>query len=115
MPPGEAVEGLAGDIVLHDLTLELDAVCAMSNHGLPSFESPTTRSMPFHKSVRLQGRTPKTAPILERFHPAARNASPASFAQSANASCKRSPMRLRLVASRSEIHPPSSIAATSRH
>src|SRR4051812_44630575 len=58
MPPGKAVERLAGEIVLHDLTLELDAVCAMSNHGLPSFESPTTRSMPFHKSVRLQGRTP---------------------------------------------------------
>jgi hypothetical protein len=51
MSPGEAVERLAGKIILHHLTLELDAVCAMSNHGLPSFESPADRSMPFHQSV----------------------------------------------------------------
>jgi hypothetical protein len=33
MPLGEAVQRLAGKIILHDLTLELDAVGAMSNHG----------------------------------------------------------------------------------
>jgi hypothetical protein len=33
MPLGEAVQRLAGKIVLHDLALELDAVGAMSNHG----------------------------------------------------------------------------------
>src|SRR4051794_1353980 len=40
MPLGETVERLAGKIVLHNLTLELNAVCAMPNHGLPSFEKP---------------------------------------------------------------------------
>ena len=40
MPLGEGVEGLAGDILLCDLTLELDAVNAVLGPGLSSFESP---------------------------------------------------------------------------
>jgi len=35
-----AVQGLAGEKLLCDLTLELDAVNAVLGHGLSSFESP---------------------------------------------------------------------------
>lgn len=59
MSIGQAVERLAGKILLHDLTIELDSACAMSNHGLPSFETPAARSMPCNRSFNTQGRAPR--------------------------------------------------------
>jgi hypothetical protein len=37
---GEAVQRLAGDVILRDLPLELDAVGTVLGHGLSSSESP---------------------------------------------------------------------------
>ena len=41
----QAVERLAGDKLLRDLALELEAMGAVVGHGLLSFESPATRSI----------------------------------------------------------------------
>ena len=40
MALGEPMQGLAGQELLRDLALELDAVGAVLGHGLSSFESP---------------------------------------------------------------------------
>src|SRR4051812_22031889 len=58
MSLGEAVERLARYVIVRHLALELDAVCAVSGHGLPSFESPAHRSIAAVQPVHPQGRTP---------------------------------------------------------
>jgi hypothetical protein len=40
MALAEPMKGLAGQELLSDLALQLDAVRAVHGHGLPSFESP---------------------------------------------------------------------------
>src|SRR5271170_7547907 len=55
---GEPVKGLAGQELLSDLALELDAVRAVLRHGLPSFESPARRSILSRPTVRPEGPTP---------------------------------------------------------
>ena len=54
----QAVERLAGEILLNDLALEGDAVGAVSCHGRRSFECPANRSNHFNPPVRPQGPTP---------------------------------------------------------
>src|SRR5271155_2257281 len=55
---GEPVKGLAGQKLLSDLALKLDAVRAVLGHGLPSFESPARRSILSRQLVRPKGPTP---------------------------------------------------------
>ena len=55
---GEPVQGLAAQVFLRHLTLELDAVGPVSRHGLPSFETPAPRSNHSSSPVCLQGPTP---------------------------------------------------------
>ena len=45
MAVGKPVKGFAGQELLSDLALELDAVCAVLGRGLPSFESPARPSI----------------------------------------------------------------------
>lgn len=62
MSAGQAVQRLAGEILLNDLALEGDAVGAVGTmlcHGRRSFECPTHRSNHFNQLVRPQGPTPK--------------------------------------------------------
>src|SRR4051794_16539456 len=59
MSLGEAVERLARYVIVRHLALELDAVCAVSGHGPPSFESPAHRSIAAVQPVHPEGRTPQ--------------------------------------------------------
>src|SRR5271156_5584949 len=67
MALGEPVKGLAGQKLLSDLALELDAVRAVLGHGLPSFESPARRSIPIRPIVRPKGPTPVLGRLLRMF------------------------------------------------
>ena len=59
MALAKTVQRLAAEVFLNDAALELDAVCAVSGHGLSSFESPAPWSMLCLPTVRLRGRTPQ--------------------------------------------------------
>ena len=54
----QAVERLAREKLLCDLTLELETVSAVFSHGLSSFESPAARSIAKLNPVRPKGPTP---------------------------------------------------------
>src|SRR5271169_4951807 len=63
---GEPVKGLAGQELLSDLALELDALRAVLGHGLPSFESPARRSILSRPTVRREGSTPSVWELFLR-------------------------------------------------
>ena len=58
MPLRQAVQCLAAQEFLSDLSLELNAVGSVLCHGLLSFESPASRSIHSRPPVRLKGPTP---------------------------------------------------------
>ena len=63
----QAVQRLAGEILLKDLGLENDAVGSVLCHGRRTFECPTQRSNQFNPTVRPLGPTPSfQAPQMQR-------------------------------------------------
>ena len=59
MAPGKPMKGLAGEELLRNLTLELDAVGAVLGHGFHPLKARHTRSIPCASPVRARGRTPE--------------------------------------------------------
>ena len=58
MAPGQPVKGLASEIFLSNLSLELNTVGSVLGHGFHPLKAQRSRSIPNVQPVHPQGRTP---------------------------------------------------------